>query len=225
MKRIPYLSFFLCLLTLLLLIGQCFSGEANAAAKYKLQTLKMEAISATPLSPEASLSSKKVLMVIATKDFQDQEFLQPKKILEKRGVKIDIASTSLDPATGMHGLKVKPDRLIKQVKAGDYDAIIFVGGNGALVLADDRSVLSLAREAQKNKKVIGAICIAPVILAKAGILEGKRATVSPSGAADLKKGKAFCTGKKVEVDGNLITGNGPGAAEEFGNTILRHLLP
>lgn len=202
MKRIPYLSFFLCLLTLLLLIGQFFPCEATA-----------------------SLSSKKVLMVIAPRDFQDQEFLKPKTILEKKGVKIIIASTSLNPATGMQGLKVKPDRLIKQVKAADYAAIIFVGGNGALALADDPSALSLAKEAWSNKKIVGAICIAPVILAKAGILEGKRATVSPSGAADLKKAKAFCTGKKVEVDGNLITGNGPGAAEEFGNTILRHLLP
>ena len=201
MTRIQGFCFFLCLLAILSVSGQTFSSEAKAA----------------------SLSSKKVLMIIASKDFHDQEFIKPKKILEKNGIKITIASTSLRVATGMYELRVKPDLLIKQAKADNYDAIIFVGGIGASALADDPSALSLVREAQRNNKIIGALCIAPVILAKAGILEGKKAAVSPYGINDLKKAKAFCSGKKVEIDGNIITGGDPGAAEDFGNAIIKAL--
>jgi len=69
-------------------------------------------------------------MVIASQDFRDEELLTPKEILENKGVKVTIASSSLDTATGMLGAKVKPDILIEDVNVNDFDAVIFVGGAG-----------------------------------------------------------------------------------------------
>ena len=195
---------------------------AKEEPKYKLEILKMEIVPAFSVSPEA-LSSKKVLMIIASKDFQDQEFSKPKALLEAKGVKITIASTTLKEAIGMYGSKAKPDILIENAKAADYDAVVFIGGNGALGLANDPQALSLAIEAKKNDKVIGAICVAPMILAKAGILEGKKAAVSPYGKSDLKKAGAVITGKSVEIDGKIVTGSGPAASEKFGEAILEQL--
>jgi protease I len=190
--------------------------------KYKLEILKMEVVSA-PAPQAMDLSSKKVLMIIAPKDFQDKEFSEPKKVLEAKGVKITVASTSKKSAIGMYGMKVMPDLTLKEARAADYDAVLFIGGDGMTALFDDPQALSLAIEANKNNKVIGAICVAPVILARAGILEGKKATVSSWGKGDLKKAGATCTGKGIEVDGNIITGSGPSASADFGKAILNAL--
>ena len=72
-------------------------------------------------------------------------------------------------------------------------------------------------------KIIAAICIAPVTLANAGILNGKKATVFPSGKNDLIRNGAKYTGDSVTVDGNIITANGPMAAEAFGKKIVEML--
>jgi protease I len=193
---------------------------AKEEPKYKLEILKMEFVNAP--TPEA-VSPRKILMVIPHRDFQDKELSIPKSLLEKEGHKITIASSSLSEAKGMLGMKIKPDILLKTARAADYDAIIFIGGNGATQYFDDPEALSLAIEARKNDKIIGAICIAPVILAKAGLLENRKAAVSPYGKSELKKAGAVCSGNAVEVDGKIITGSGPAAAADFGKAILKAL--
>lgn len=198
--------------------GAMGGKPAKQESKYKLEILKMEVV---PLP--AAPFPKKVLMVIAPRDFQDEEFSKPKELLEAKGVEVKVASLTRETAIGMYGTKVTPDISMKNAKATDYDAIVFVGGNGAAALADDPQALALAIEAKKHDKIIGAICIAPVILAKAGILEGKKATVSASGKNELINAGATYTGKGVEVDGKVVTGSGPASAEEFGQAILRVL--
>ncbi|MFQ5835431.1 MAG: DJ-1/PfpI family protein, partial [bacterium] len=79
----------------------------------------------------AELKGKKVLIIIAERNFRDEELLKPRKILEDRGVKVTVASTSLQDARGMLGATVKPDILLSSVKVQDYDVITFVGGSGA----------------------------------------------------------------------------------------------
>jgi protease I len=195
----------------------------EAKSKYKLQVLKMELVPASSVT-QLNVAGKKALMVIAPKNFQDKEFSIPKGMLEKAGVKVTVASADTDTATGMYGSKVKPDISIKNAKASNYDAIIFIGGSGATVYKFDPNAHSLAIEAKKHGKVVGAICLAPVILAKAGVLEGKKATGSPAGLHLLLEGKAkVFKQKNVVVDGKIITGSGPEAAEEFGKTILNNL--
>ncbi|MCS7131535.1 MAG: DJ-1/PfpI family protein, partial [Hadesarchaea archaeon] len=89
---------------------------------------------------------------------------------------------------------------------------------------NDERALSIAKDAAKKGKKVGAICIAPIILANAGVLEGKRATVwNGDFVRMLKERGAKYTGKQVEVDGNIITANGPTAAKEFGRTIAKEL--
>lgn len=195
-------------------------SKPKEESKYKLEVLKMEVV---PAPPAQVTVNKKVLMVIAPRNFQDKEFSKPKELLEAKGVKVTVASLTRKTAIGMYGARVTPDIAIKDAKATDYDAVVFVGGNGAAALANDPQTLALAIEAKKHDKIIGAICIAPVILAKAGILEGKKATVSSWGKNELKKAGATYTGKGVEVDGNVITGSGPEAAEEFGLALLHTL--
>ncbi len=175
------------------------------------------------ISAAYAAEGKKALMVIASQDFRDEELLTPKEVLESKGVKVTIASSSLDTATGMLGAKVKPEVLIENVNVNDFEAVIFVGGAGAREYFNNPVALKIARDAYKRGKLVGAICIAPRILSEAGVLKGKKATVYSSEAKALKAKGAICTGRDVEVDGKVVTASGPQAAEQFGKTIVNLL--
>ena len=171
----------------------------------------------------AELKEKKALMIIAERNFRDEELLEPRKILENREIKVTIASTSLHQARGMLGATIKPDILLSSVKVQDYDVIIFVGGSGASQYWNDSLVHSIAQATVEKEKILCAICIAPVTLANAGVLSGKKATVFSSEISKLGAKGAIYTGKPVQVDGKIITGEGPQAAEQFGEAIVKVL--
>jgi len=166
---------------------------------------------------------KKVLFVIASDKFRDEEYLQPKDVLTRGGVSVVTASTKLDISTGMLGAKVKPEILLSDVKEEDYDAMLFIGGQGSSQYFNDSLAHSLAKKFLSKNKVIGAICIAPSTLANAGLLKGKKATCYPSEAPNLREKGATLTDKPVVKDGLIITATGPAAATEFGHTILEAL--
>lgn len=166
---------------------------------------------------------KKAVMIIAQDGFRDEEFFLPKEILEKQGIEVKVASTALTQAKGMLGAEVKPDILVSDIDVTDFDAIIFVGGIGASQYWDDPIAHKLAQEAYNRNKIVAAICIAPVTLARAGILKRKRATVWSSEAGNLRSAEANYTAKPLEKDGNIITASGPIAAREFGEEIAKAL--
>lgn len=170
------------------------------------------------------LKDKKILMIIGSSNYRDEELLEPKKIFEDEGAKVVIASTTLEPIKGMLGKIVKADILIDDVKVDDYEAIIFVGGAGAKEYWDNEKAHQIAKDAIEKEKKLGAICIAPVILAKAGVLKDKKATVWKSERKQLTDKGAEYTGKYLEVDGNIITADGPQSARYFGLAILNALL-
>jgi len=166
-----------------------------------------------------------VLLIIAPQNFQPQEYGDTRRVLEEGGYTAVVASTTLEEAVSMPPARtpVKPDVMIGDVVVADYDAIIFIGGSGASVYWDDPIAHRIAQEAVAQEKVLAAICIAPATLAKAGVLQGKQATVfpAPDVVAMVQEGGATCTGEEPVVrDGLIVTGNGPGAATEFGETIL-----
>ncbi|HHT48291.1 MAG TPA: DJ-1/PfpI family protein [Firmicutes bacterium] len=166
---------------------------------------------------------KRAVLVIAETNFRDEEYLAPKEVLSQAGVEVATASTKLEEAVGKLGHKVRPDLLVSQIKVEDYDALVFVGGGGAAQYFADETAHVLARSFIKADKVVAAICIAPVILARAGLLRGKRATVFPDGEPELIAAGAIYTAQRVVKDGRIITGNGPEAAEAFGREIVNAL--
>ncbi len=177
-----------------------------------------------PSQPEpAQPAVKRVVLIIAHKDFRDEEYSEPRTALESRGFQLTVASSSLETATGMLGTRVKPDILVSDIVVDDYAAIVFVGGVGAAEYWDDPIAHRIAQEAVAQGKVLAAICIAPVTLARAGVLQGKRATVFASETDKVQAGGATCTSESVVRDGLIITANGPGAARQFGETIAAAL--
>ncbi|KXS43849.1 MAG: protease I [Methanohalophilus sp. T328-1] len=171
-------------------------------------------------------NKKKILMVIAQKNFRDEEFLQPREIFENAGFDITVATNQNKVAKGMLGGKVKPDTTISSEKADSYDAIVISGGGGAKqYLWDNKELHEIVQDAYKQDKLIAAICVSPVVLAKAGILKGKKSTVfsDPESVKQIKRGGADYKDKEVIRDGHIITARDPKAARSFGKTVTEFL--
>ncbi|MDI6703777.1 MAG: DJ-1/PfpI family protein [bacterium] len=167
---------------------------------------------------------KRALMIIASRNFRDEEYIEPRRILEREGVEITVASSSLAVSRGMLGTTVKPDKLIQDVVVSDYDAIIFIGGQGASEYWNNLTAHKICKDAIASGKILAAICIAPTTLANAGVLSKKRVTAFPSEASKLRAKGANYTGKGVEVSGDIITADGPSSAVKFGDEIVKALI-
>ncbi|RKX69994.1 DJ-1 family protein [candidate division WOR-3 bacterium] len=165
----------------------------------------------------------RILMVIAHHGFRDEELKIPKGLFVEAGYRVEIASTDTTPAEGMLGLKVKPDLLIGEAAESLYVALVLVGGVGAQSLFSDTTLHSLIGRFYEAGKPIGAICLAPVILGRAGILKGRKATVWPGAKEELIRLGARYLDREVVQDSTIITGAGPQAAELFGRKILQSL--
>lgn len=165
---------------------------------------------------------KKALIILAQAGYQDVEYAGTRKGLEEGGYVVTIASAHVGMCQGKLGGKEDAEVSLCDIQVSDYDCIAFIGGPGAAAYASDPDALRVAHDAARADIPLGAICIAPTILAKARVLEGRRATVWDSGGeqkALLEKHGAIYTGDDVTVDGKIVTGNGPAAAEEFGRTL------
>ena len=167
--------------------------------------------------------TKSVVMVIASQNFRDEELFKTQEVLEQHGARVIVASSSLDTSKGMLGGTCKPDMPVKDVNVTDYDAVVFIGGKGAQEYWDDETAHLIAQAAVNQDKVLGAICIAPVTLARAGVLRGKKATVFPSVAQRLQAEGAVYVKVPVQEDGKIITADGPTSAEGFGEALARAL--
>jgi protease I len=161
-----------------------------------------------------------VVMVIAPRVFRDEEYAEPKRVLESRGATVVTASVAPGECIGKLGMRATAEISVADAALRDWDATIFVGGAGASVFFDDPAAHALARRAaQADSSVLAAICIAPSTLAHAGLLSGVKATAFPSQMDDLIMHGAVWTGDSVTRDGQLVTGNGPEAAVEFAEEI------
>jgi protease I len=163
---------------------------------------------------------KKAVLIIADENFRDEEFFETRDALTEAAVDTVTASTKRGFIKGVLGGRAEATVLLKDIFVDDYDAIIFVGGPGAKQYFSDRIAWNIARMAAEKQKVLAAICIAPSILANAGVLDGVRATSYSSERVSLKKAGAIYTGSAVERDGFIITATGPKAARRFGETIV-----
>jgi protease I len=175
---------------------------------------------------EKRLAGTRILMVIAPEQFRDEELLTPKQLFMDAGAAVQVASTKPGEAKGMLGAQVIPDLVLADAKSGDYQAVIVVGGMGSPeYLWNEPKLHEIICKLNKDDKVVAAICLSGAVLANAGVLKGKRATVWPMDESlkALADGNAQYVEEPVVQDGKLITANGPEAARQFGETIIAEL--
>ncbi len=162
-------------------------------------------------------------MIIAFEGFRDEEYDVPKKVLEKAGVEVTTASSKVGIAKGKLGMSAKVDILLKNVNVPSYDAVIFIGGPGSYAYFDNSAAQGIAKEAVKEQKILAAICASVSILANAGLLKGVKAACFSGEASNLKNKGAKYSPSGFEVDGKIITADGPAHAKQFGEAIAKAL--
>lgn len=166
---------------------------------------------------------KKVVLIIPSANFRDDELVETKRILEMAGAETVLASSKRGIIRGMLGNMVEVKVLLTALRVDDYDAIVFIGGPGVTEYYEDATALSIAAGAASQRKILAAISAAPTILANAGALTGRRATAFMSEKDKLQQGGAIFTGVGVERDAHIITCSGPAAAQLFGRAIAQAL--
>ena len=168
-------------------------------------------------------NDRQVLLVIASHAFDDMQFSKIKGKLDELGIGVSVASTVPDNAQGLQGMNVKPDLLIDTANPADYNGVIFLGGHGCSQYWHDVYAHKIVRDLNQRGGLIAAIGRAPVTLGVAGILKNRRTTASVSVYEKMIIYSGEFTGKKLEVDQNLITADGNAALNEFADAIVAWL--
>jgi len=164
------------------------------------------------------LEGKRVLMVVAPEGYKEDELSVPSGIFKELGAEVVVASTRTCTgiARGMSGGEVAVNLSIGDVNLSEYDSVVIVGGVGSMrYLWDDSDLRDMVRAAYDSHKTVAAICLSPVVLARAGILQDKECTAFITAKEELIKNGGKYLDKGVVVSGNIVTAKGPEYATEF----------
>ncbi|HVU29899.1 MAG TPA: type 1 glutamine amidotransferase domain-containing protein [Sphingomicrobium sp.] len=165
------------------------------------------------------------VLIVATDGFEEWELFGPRQILQKRGAEVVLASLKRDPIQGtIHddpGKTIRPDLVIGEVDADDFDALILPGGvRNPDTLRIHGDVIALIRTFAEQGKPVGAICHGPWLLIEADLVRDRTATSWPSIRTDLRNAGALVVDEPAVTDGNLVTSRNPDDVEAFTNAII-----
>lgn len=155
--------------------------------------------------------------------FEEVEGLTQVDLLRRAGIKTDMVSITNDKAVkGAHKIEIVCDMCIGEIEKDRYDAIILPGGMpGTTNLGNCAELREILLKYNAEGKIVAAICAAPSVLGKLGILEGKKACCYPGFEGELKGAEAVTD--MVVSDGNVITSRGVGTAIEFAGALITAL--
>ena len=176
---------------------------------------------------DTKLDGRKVLLVIPQTQFREEEVFEPKRILEKQGAQVVVASGEARTCRGMREGTIEAEVAIADVIAEDYDAAVLAGGTSVPELFwKDTKLAELLSAMAEAGKLVAAISLSTVVLAKANLLEGRNATVYflPEAVEELRKAGATYVSEKLIVDGKLIMAEGPTQAGPFAQAIVAALV-
>lgn len=157
-----------------------------------------------------------MVYVLLADGFEESEAVVTADILHRSGAQVALVGVTGETVSGDHGIAIRSDIPLDAVNPADMELLVLPGGMGGVEnLYASGKVRDLVQKAADGPGLLGAICAAPTILGKMGLLEGRKAVCYPGLEEDLK-GADVQEEEDVVVDGNIITGRGPGAAAAFG---------
>jgi protease I len=171
----------------------------------------------------------KRIAILATDGFEQVELTEPQKFLKNEGAEVDVISLKSGSIKGWDktdwGDKVAVDKVLSDVSATNYDALVLPGGQiNPDKLRIEPTAVAFVREFAQAGKVIAAICHGPWTLIEADAVQGKHMTSWPSLKTDLRNAGAEWQDSEVVVDGNLITSRKPEDLDAFNQKIQELLL-
>lgn len=184
------------------------------------------AIPVEPVPAPAGASERTVLVYLPQLLFNEQEFEPALRRLSLAGVGTRLVASDSGVAVSMSQLVVRLDLALRGVKVADYAGLVLIGGSGAALYWDDSLLQARCREFADNGKVVAAIGIAPVTLARAGVLKGRKATVFHDRTTIdwLTQAGAKFRFKGVVADRNIITAASAEQAHAFGQAVASAVL-
>ncbi len=171
----------------------------------------------------ADCKGRCVLMVVPPARFKDEEYSKPRGMFDRQGITVQVGSIVDKAIFGLNQIRVVPKIQLSAVDVSAYDAIFFVGGMGVRELYENPDALRIAREAVAQDKILASIDMAPTLLARAGVLQGRKATEYFSESKALAAYGVDYTGTTIQQDGNIYTGKGAEAAEKLGFAVVQAL--
>lgn len=168
------------------------------------------------------MSNKRVLVPLA-EGFEETEAVAVIDVLRRADVEVVVAGLEAGAVRGSHGIEILTDAELSDLDPGDFDLIALPGGMpGTRNLMEDERVLAAVRTLHGSGRTTAAICAAPMVLARAGVVDGVPVTSHPSVRAEL--GTAVVRdAPRVIRSGNVVTSQGPGTALEFGLALVEEL--
>lgn len=159
---------------------------------------------------------------ILANGFEETEAITVIDCLRRAGVSVDLVSIHELNVTGSHNISVVADKLIEDM--GDYDGLFLPGGQpGSTHLSNNERVLDLVRSYVKQDKWVSAICAAPTVLSKAGVIKGRHLTSYPTSNVNGMFDEAIYHEDLVVVDGKLVTSRSMGTALHLGIKLVEVL--
>jgi len=160
------------------------------------------------------------LIFLPKKDFNEEEFTIIKKRLLKAGKQVFVTSDDHFVCSGSKGMKVKSDTSFYNVNVNNFASLILVGGTGSRAYWKNEALQKIIKKFFDAKKVIAAICSSPIALAKAGILQNKKATCYSEDKMELINAGIDYQDRNVVVDGNVVTANDSRSTLQFTEAVL-----
>lgn len=170
---------------------------------------------------------KKVLFIIPPERFNEEELIKPKNILVNKGIDVVISSTVTGKITGDYEGTVISSAIFSNLNPSDFDIISVIGGSGTIdYLWENPSLINYLKEAYNKNIIISGICAGAVAIAETNLLTNRTATCYPIDIMinKLIKHNVNYLEKNVVVHSDIITGNGPDGAEDFGSALLNLYL-
>lgn len=152
---------------------------------------------------------------------EEIEFVTILDLLRRSSIDaVSVSITGKTEVTGAHGITIETDTTFENADYDKCDMIVLPGGMpGTLHMAEHEGLASVIKSFNKSGKGLAAICAAPMVFARCGILSGKKAVIYPGMEEYLRDAKV--SSARVQTDGNIITSQGPGTAMEFALEIVR----
>lgn len=170
-----------------------------------------------------NIDGKRIAILVAD-DFEDVELTEPREQLSTAGAETFIVGIEAGTtAEGKHGTTVEIEYAAGDLTVGEFDLLMIPGGQAPEKLRLDQDVLDLVRRTDEAGLPIAAICHAPLVLASADLLEGRRATSWKGVRDDIANAGVEAVDESVVVDGNLITSRNPDDIPDFVNAIIEAL--